>query len=321
MAYLGFDTSNYTTSVALYFPDENRIVHRKKLLPVKEGEKGLRQSDAVFHHTVQLSEITESLFDELKPQFDGVGASAFPRMAEGSYMPCFLVGLNTAKILSSSLGKKVKITSHQNGHIVAALYSSDCLHLLNERFIAFHVSGGTTEALLVEPDENEVIKCTLIATSLDLKAGQAIDRAGIMMGMRFPCGAEMDKLSRESDRSFGKIKVYSKDNDISLSGLENKCEKMFRDGESKADISKFCFHYICSALETMTDKILEEYGNLPILYSGGVMSNTLIKERLTKKYGGLFATPEFSSDNAAGVAILTYLKEKINVNCFKGITD
>ena len=321
MAYLGFDTSNYTTSVALYFPDENRIVHRKKLLPVKEGEKGLRQSDAVFHHTVQLSEITESLFNEVKPEIDGVGASAFPRMAEDSYMPCFLVGLNTAKILSSSLSKNVKITSHQNGHIVAALYSADNLKLLNERFIAFHVSGGTTEALLVEPDEDEVIKCTLIASSLDLKAGQAIDRAGVMMGMRFPCGAEMDKLSRESDRTFGKVKVYSKGKDISLSGLENKCRKMFDDGESKADISKLCFHYICSALETMTDKILEEYGNLPILYSGGVMSNTLIKERLTKKYGGLFASPEFSSDNAAGVAILTYLKEKINVNRFKGITD
>ena len=321
MAYLGFDTSNYTTSVALYYHDENRIVHRKKLLPVKEGEKGLRQSDAVFHHTVQLSEITESLFDEVKPEIDGVGASAFPRMAEDSYMPCFLVGLNTAKILSSSLGKDVKFTSHQNGHIVAALYSADNLKLLNERFIAFHVSGGTTEALLVEPDEDEVIKCTLIASSLDLKAGQAIDRAGVMMGMRFPCGAEMDKLSRESGRTFGKVKVYSKGKDISLSGLENKCRKMFDDGESKADISKFCFHYICSALETMTDKILEEYGNLPILYSGGVMSNTLIKERLTKKYGGLFASPEFSSDNAAGVAILTYLKEKINVNRFKGITD
>ena len=217
MAYLGFDTSNYTTSVALYFPDENRIVHRKKLLPVKEGEKGLRQSDAVFHHTVQLSEITESLFNEVKPEIDGVGASAFPRMAEDSYMPCFLVGLNTAKILSSSLSKNVKITSHQNGHIVAALYSADNLKLLNERFIAFHVSGGTTEALLVEPDEDEVIKCTLIASSLDLKAGQAIDRAGVMMGMRFPCGAEMDKLSRESGRTFGKVKVYSKGKDISLS--------------------------------------------------------------------------------------------------------
>ena len=309
MAYLGFDTSNYTTSVALYYPEENRIVHRKKLLPVKEGEKGLRQSDAVFHHTTQLHEITSELFSAESPSIDGVCASAFPRMAEGSYMPCFLVGLNTAKILSSALKKEIKITSHQNGHIVAALYSADRLSLLKEKFIAFHVSGGTTEALLVEPDEEEVIKCTLVASSLDLKAGQAIDRAGVMMGLRFPAGAEMDLLSQKSERDFGKIKVFSKGADVSLSGLENKCKKMLSDGESKEDISRFCFQYIGSALETMTDRIIEEYGKLPLLYSGGVMSNSIIKERLTKKYNGIFASPEFSADNAAGVAILACFKE------------
>ena len=224
-------------------------------------------------------------------------------------MPCFLVGLNTAKILATVLKKEVKITSHQNGHIVAALYSADRLDLLKERFIAFHVSGGTTEALLVEPDEAEVIKCTLVASSLDLKAGQAIDRAGVMMGLRFPSGAEMDLLSQKSERSFGKIKVFSKGADVSLSGLENKCRKMLSDGESKEDISRFCFQYICSALETMTDRIIEEYGNLPLLYSGGVMSNSIIRERLTKKYNGIFASPEFSADNAAGVAILACFKE------------
>lgn len=309
MAYLGFDTSNYTTSVALYYPEENRIVHRKKLLPVKEGEKGLRQSDAVFHHTTQLHKITSDLFGVESPSIDGVCASAFPRMAEGSYMPCFLVGLNTAKILSSVLKKEVKITSHQNGHIVAALYSADRLSLLKEKFIAFHVSGGTTEALLVEPDEDEVIKCTLIASSLDLKAGQAIDRAGVMMGLRFPAGAEMDLLSQKSERDFGKIRVFSKGADVSLSGLENKCKKMLSDGESKEDISRFCFQYIGSALETMTDRVIEEYGKLPLLYSGGVMSNSIIKERLTKKYNGIFASPEFSADNAAGVAILACFKE------------
>lgn len=309
MAYLGFDTSNYTTSVALYYPEENRIAHRKKLLPVKEGEKGLRQSDAVFHHTVQLQEVAVELFQKEKFSIDGICASAFPRMAEGSYMPCFLVGLNTAKILGSTLQKEVKITSHQNGHIMAALYSAGRLDLRKERFIAFHVSGGTTEALLVEPDENEVISCSLIASSLDLKAGQAIDRAGVMMGLRFPSGAEMDLLSQKSERDFGKIKVFSKGADVSLSGLENKCRKMLSDGESKEDISRFCFLYIASALEAMTDRIIEEYGCLPIVYSGGVMSNSLIKERLKRKYNGIFASPEFSADNAAGVAILAYFKE------------
>lgn len=309
MAYLGFDTSNYTTSAALYYPEENRIVHRKKLLPVKEGEKGLRQSDAVFHHTNQLHEISRELFENEKAVIDGIGASAFPRMAEGSYMPCFLVGLNTAKVLSCVLNKSVNITSHQNGHIVAALYSAGRLDLLKEKFLAFHVSGGTTEALLVEPCEEEIIKCTLVASSLDLKAGQAIDRAGVMMGLKFPSGAEMDKLAQKSERTFKKIKVYSKGADVSLSGLENKCRKMLSENESKEDISMFCFQYILSAVDTMTEKLLAEYGDLPLLYSGGVMSNSIIKEKLIEKYNGIFAIPEFSADNAAGVAILTYLKE------------
>lgn len=309
MAYLGFDTSNYTTSAALYYPEENRIVHRKKLLPVKEGEKGLRQSDAVFHHTNQLHEITRELFENEKAVIDGIGASAFPRMAEGSYMPCFLVGLNTAKVLSCVLNKSVNITSHQNGHIVAALYSAGRLDLLKEKFLAFHVSGGTTEALLVESCEEEIIKCTLVASSLDLKAGQAIDRAGVMMGLKFPSGAEMDKLAQKSERTFKKIKVYSKGADVSLSGLENKCRKMLSENESKEDISMFCFQYILSAVDTMTEKLLAEYGDLPLLYSGGVMSNSIIKEKLIEKYNGIFAIPEFSADNAAGVAILTYLKE------------
>ncbi len=310
MAYLGFDTSNYTTSIAAYFPEENRVLHFKKLLPVKEGEKGLRQSDAVFHHTVQLHEEAEKLFKTEKMLIEGIGASAFPRMAEGSYMPCFLVGVNTAKVLCAGLGKNVKITSHQNGHIIAALFSSGRLDLINERFIAFHVSGGTTEALLVEPDEKEVIKCTLIASSLDLKAGQAIDRAGVMMGLRFPCGAEMDALSKNATNEFKKLKVYSKDGSVSLSGLQNKAEKLFSEGESKENISRFCFEYIASALEIMTDNIIEKFGELPLVYSGGVMSNSIIKKRLKEKYNGFFASPEFSSDNAAGVAILAYLKEK-----------
>ena len=309
MAYLGFDTSNYTTSAALYYPEENRIVHRKKLLPVKEGEKGLRQSDAVFHHTNQLHEITRELFENEKAVIDGIGASAFPRMAEGSYMPCFLVGLNTAKVLSCVLNKSVNITSHQNGHIVAALYSAGRLDLLKEKFLAFHVSGGTTEALLVESCEEEIIKCTLVASSLDLKAGQAIDRAGVMMGLKFPSGAEMDKLAQKSERTFKKIKVYSKGADVSLSGLENKCRKMLSENESKENISMFCFQYILSAVDTITEKLLAEYGDLPLLYSGGVMSNSIIKEKLIEKYNGIFAIPEFSADNAAGVAILTYLKE------------
>lgn len=308
MAYLGFDTSNYTTSAALYFPDENRIVHRKMLLPVKSGEKGLRQSDAVFHHTQQLSEVCGSLFAECDFSAEAIGASAFPRMAEGSYMPCFLVGLNTARIISDLHGVSLHITSHQVGHILAALYSAGQLGLINERFIAFHLSGGTTEALLVEPDDEEIIRCTLIGKSTDLKAGQAVDRVGVMLGMKFPCGAELDVLSRESVQDY-KIRPCVKGTDVSLSGVENKCRAMLEKGESPCDIAKYCIQYISATVEKLTENIISEYGSLPLVYSGGVMSNSYMKERLGTRFGGIFAAPEFSSDNATGIAIMAYLKE------------
>ncbi len=311
MAYLGFDTSNYTTSAAVYFPDENKIVHRKMLLPVKDGEKGLRQSDAVFHHTQQLSRVCDNLFSDCNFKLDSIGASAFPRMAEGSYMPCFLVGLNTAKIISTLNGINLHITSHQVGHILSALYSADRLDLLSGRFIAFHVSGGTTEALLVEPDEAEIIKCTLIGKSADLKAGQAIDRVGVMLGMRFPCGAELDVLSRNSTMDY-KIKPSIKDTETSLSGVENKCRLMIEKGEAHCDIAKFCVQYISDSIEKLTENLLSEYGKLPLLYSGGVMSNSYMKERFQGNFGGIFAAPEFSSDNAAGIAIMAYIKENKN---------
>ncbi len=317
MAYIGFDTSNYTTSVAAYFPEENRILQLKRLLPVKEGEKGLRQSDAVFHHTVQLHSLTDELFKDNNITVDGICASAYPRAVDGSYMPCFLVGLNTAKVLGSVLKKEVKTTSHQNGHILAALYSAGKLELINERFIAFHVSGGTTEALLVEPDEKEVIKCTLVASSLDLKAGQAVDRVGVMLGLKFPCGAEMDVLAQNSTGKIQKAKPFSNGADVSFSGLQNKCEKMYKDGCCKEDICAFCFEYIASALQIMTEKIIENYGDLPLLYSGGVMSNSIIRSKFEKKYGALFADAQFSADNAAGVAILAYLKSASEENQIK----
>ena len=58
----------------------------------------------------------------------------------------------------------------------------------------------------------------------------------------------------------------------------------------------------------MADKLLEKYGNFPLLFAGGVMSNSIIRKSFEDKYGAYFASPEFSADNAAGIAYLTYRK-------------
>lgn len=304
--YLGFDTSNYTTSVALF--DGSEITQVKKLLNVNAGERGLRQSDAVFQHTVNIPELLLQLSDE-KYSLNAVGVSTRPRNVDGSYMPCFLVGKANALSVSRFSGVPLFETSHQLGHILAALYSCGKLDLINERFFAFHISGGTTEALLIEPDDDEIIKASTIACSTDLKAGQAIDRAGVMMGLEFPCGKELDRLSLLSDADY-KIKPSMNNLNCSLSGVENKAKRMFENGECRENISKFVLSCISSAIMEMTKRILKEYGNLPLVFAGGVMSNTLIKNNIKLKYNAYFAAPEFSCDNAAGTAIYAYLKDR-----------
>ena len=307
--FLGIDTSNYTTSVALYNSDNNEIISKKKLLPVKPGEKGIRQSDAVFHHTVQLPELMDELFDGKQYDILGVGVSVKPCNEEGSYMPCFLTGISVATSISNALNIPLYRFSHQDGHIVAALYSADKIDMINQRFIAFHISGGTSQALLVEPDD-KYFKTKIISDSLDLKAGQAVDRVGISIGLKFPCGPELEKLALNSNKKLQKIKVFRCDGNFSLSGVENKCKKMLDDGETPEDVSMFCLSYIYSAIYDTVNEILLNYGNLPVVFSGGVMSNSIIRKELLKKYNSYFAEPYYSSDNACGIAILASICNK-----------
>lgn len=307
--HLGIDTSNYTTSLSVYNDETGEIFQARKLLPVKSGALGLRQSDAVFHHTVQLPMMFDELFGERKFSLASVGVSVSPRDEEGSYMPCFLAGLSSAKAISNVNLIPINTFSHQAGHIAAALYSSDSLDLIDKEFIAFHLSGGTTEALLVRPDKAKIFKVSLIAKTLDLKAGQAIDRVGLMLGLQFPCGRELDSLSLKSEKNY-KIKPTMKGTDCCLSGVENKCGKMIESGENAADVAKYCITYIERTLEEMTKALIEKYGNLPLVYAGGVMSNSIISKSFTNKFGGRFASPQFSSDNAAGISILTSIVEK-----------
>lgn len=309
--FLGIDTSNYTTSAAFYSCEKNEIRQNKKLLPVKKGECGLRQSDAVFHHTNQLGDILKELLLNAG-DIRAVGVSARPRNIEGSYMPCFLAGKTAAEIITYTCGAKLYYTSHQAGHIAAALYSCGRTDLFDRKFIAFHVSGGTTDCLLCTPDAEEILNVQNFSGSLDLKAGQAVDRIGVMLGLDFPCGKEFEKLAEKSDRKF-KINIKLKGNDCCLSGLENKCRKMYQDGERKEDVSKYCLDFIGRTLIAMTTGAIEELGELPVVYAGGVMSNRYIRSMLEKHSEAYFAEPDFSCDNAAGVALIAAEKYKRNV--------
>ena len=305
MPVLGLDTSNYTTSAAVFDGEGGR--NQGRLLEVRPGELGLRQSDALFQHVKHLPEVVEALLGEGGlGTVQAVGASTRPRAVEGSYMPCFLAGASQGQVLSRVLGVPFYAFSHQQGHLAAAAWSAGRLDLLDRPFLAWHLSGGTTELLRVEPGEDGVaVRAEILGGTSDISAGQLIDRTGVLLGLPFPAGKEVEKLSRQAQkREYYKVKVNGLT--FSLSGMENKVRQMVQRGEEPAEIAWFAQETVCRVVQACTKAAMEAYPGLPVLCSGGVASNGRLKELLRQNCGALFAQPQFSTDNAMGTAILTW---------------
>ena len=302
MSVIGFDTSNYTTSIAWLNGTDG--VNCSKLLPVKAGELGLRQSDAVFHHTKSLPELSGRLFSNIEPgRITAVGVSTRPRAVDGSYMPCFMVGYSHAKLLADAYGVPLVECSHQQGHVAASLWSAGRLDLMDTPHLAWHLSGGTTELLLVEPDGKNV-KCTKIGGTTDISAGQLIDRTGQLLGLPFPAGKHIDALSREaSNKDLFKVKCPGME--FSLSGVQNKVNAYFESCQNTAETAGYALRCVCHAVYTATKNAMAAYPCLPVLFSGGVASNGMLREKIAP-LNPVFAKPEFSTDNAMGVAVLAY---------------
>lgn len=324
LCWVGFDTSNYTTSAAACTLDDDGklcvIANCKSPLPVAEGGRGLRQSDAVFAHTKNLPELVERLDWHIKGyRVAAVGYSSRPRDLEDSYMPCFLCGRVAAYSFACGRNIPVYDFSHQNGHIMAALYSSGAMldGVLQKRFLAFHLSGGTTEAVLIEPgattDEkgrDGFFSSRLVGCTEDINAGQAIDRVGVAMGLKFPCGKEMEALASQYTGRIPSMKICVRDGRCNLSGLENRAVKLWEETGDRSLVSAFVFSVISKTVLAMTEQLIDVSGNTPIdtvLYAGGVMSNKLMRPSLSegKPYRVYFAEPAFSADNAAGIALMT----------------
>lgn len=287
--FLGIDTSCYTTSVAVVSASGEVLADRRRLLEVKQGSRGLRQSEGVFQHMKNLPLLIEEV-KEFLPHIKAVAVSSKPRNQEDSYMPVFLAGESFARAVAASLDVPLIFTDHQSGHIMAAAKSSGFEP--DREFVTIHLSGGTTETLKVCGDKAEIIGRTL-----DIPAGQLIDRTGVMCGLKFPCGKEMDKLATETDI---KLPVSVKGTDINFSGAEIQAERLYKSGASAGEIYRAVFDCIARSLE----KAIKNAGDFDVLPVGGVSSNTVIREHLMKVFGEKvhFAERVYMTDNAVGVA-------------------
>lgn len=307
MRTLGIDTSNYTTSAAVF--DGRDGYNAGRLLTVRPGELGLRQSDALFQHVKALPQ----RFQELKEagwleELSAIAASDRPRAVEGSYMPCFLAGNSLGQSLALTLGVPFYQVSHQQGHLAAAAWSAGRTELLDRPMLAWHLSGGTTELLYVKPDGVNVSAHRIGGTS-DISAGQLIDRTGVLLGLAFPAGKAVDALAEgQTGRKFS---VKLNDLTFSLSGMENKVRAMAAQGEEPGQICGFVLETVADVVRRATLAALELHPGVPVLCSGGVASNRRLRAVMSEACGAVFAQPCYSTDNAIGVAILAHrLREK-----------
>ena len=301
MGVLGIDTGNYTTSVAWF--DGSKGQNCSRLLPVKQGELRLRQSDAVFAHIKSLPELSGRLFSHIgRENITAVGVSTRPRAVEGSYMPCFLVGYSHAKLLSDALGVPLVEVSHQQGHVAAALWSAGRMELMDVPHLAWHLSGGTTELLLITPEGKNVRAEKLGGTS-DISAGQLIDRTGKLLGLQFPAGKALDALSREVDAAEAfRVQVHGLT--FPFSGLPKQVAGHHAAAHGAAETARYALRSVIGCILRTTEAARKAYPGLPVVFSGGVASNAMLREACAGT-DAVFAQPQFSTDNAMGVAILT----------------
>ena len=301
MNVIGIDTSNYKTSIALF--DGSHAVKSSPLLPLKREKLDLRQSDAVFSHIKSLPELSGRLFSDMQGKHvDAVGVSTRPRAVDGSYMPCFLVGYSHAKLLSDAFSVPLIEVSHQQGHVAASLWSAGRLDLMEKPHLAWHLSGGTTELLLVQPDGKNVV-CTKIGGTTDISAGQLIDRTGQLLELPFPSGKHLDALSAQAVLR-ETFPVKCNECSFSLSGVQNKVQQFHEQHGIPAETAAYALRCVAKAVYRATEQALAAHPGLEVVFSGGVASNSMLRQ-VMQPLRPVFAQPQYSTDNAMGVAVLT----------------
>ena len=302
--FLGIDTSNYTTSAAAVTP-AGEVFCAKRLLAVPQGSRGLRQSDALFCHTRDFPSVLEECLAGMRRSLGdlpllGVGVSTAPRPVEGSYMPCFLAGASAARSIALASGVPLYELSHQEGHVEAALFGTaeEGKSLKEKEFLAFHLSGGTTELLWVK-ENGARWQVEPIAQALDLTCGQFIDRCGVKLDLPFPAGAHLELLAERATLR-ERVRVPKKEAGINLSGFENRFDQKKEKGASPEELAGFVFDVTEEAIRTL---LSFAPAGLPVLFSGGVTSSRLLKGRLEEERF-YFAPPQYCADNAIGTALL-----------------
>ena len=303
--YLGVDTSNYTTSVSCV-SNEGIVFERRTMLSVPLGDRGLRQSDAVFQHVRNLPPLISAMLAEIdRAKVRAVAVSAKPTASAESYMPVFLAGKLAATSIASSLQVPLYETTHQAGHVRAALLGQE-ERFSDSPFLAMHLSGGTTDLLLVHQEAGIIGAIERIGGCDDLHAGQFVDRVGVRLGLSFPSGVSLEALARTAKDCSIKIPASVRALNCSFSGQESQCQRLIEGGTAQESVAYAVYDCMARTFSKLLTNAFVETGCKTALLSGGVSGSLLLREILQQRLNTelFFARSGLSSDNAVGTALL-----------------
>ena len=305
---LGFDTSCYTTSIAGVALNGKILFNHQVPLNVPHGERGLQQSVALFHHLKNLPLATAYIRESMpRGSLAAVCASVRPRPAKDSYMPVFQFSHHIGQAVSDLFQVPFYPVSHQESHIMAGLYAVKGPH--SSDFLALHLSGGTTELLFVHPTQTG-LEIDLVGNSLDIPAGQFVDRIGVAMGLSFPAGPHLEELAAIGTGSVmltGRVKGL----DVSFSGPETQGQRLIKENTPYSEVAYAVYDLLSRIVSKWILRAVEMGYPKEILLVGGVSSSNIfrqgLQDRLKKRNRNIrvfFASPELSKDNAVGTALL-----------------
>ncbi len=277
-------------------PELASRAHLKTIIPVIE--------EALAQANVSVKELT------------AVAATNTPGL-----MGALLVGVNTAKGLALSLGIPLIGVHHIEAHIFSALLEAEKPEL---PFLALVVSGGHTMLVIVKA----VGVYTVIGKTLDDAAGEAFDKVGKMLGLGYPAGPVVDRISKTGNPNFMRFPrpmIYETSYDFSFSGIKTSVLYYLRDHPEVItthlnDVAASFQQAVVDVLVTKTIRAAKEFSIRDIVCVGGVSANTALRAALSEeasKTGRRFLTtrPMLSTDNAAMIAMLGALKLE------QGLTD
>ncbi|MCL6631658.1 MAG: peptidase M22 [Alicyclobacillus herbarius] len=325
---LGIDTSNYTTSLAAVDVSGQHVIQARRILPVPAGERGLRQSEALFFHVQRLPLLLDELYAQLlsidaKVEWLGIGVSSRPRPLGRSYMPVFTVGVQFGLALARSHGIPLLPVSHQENHLAAAEYGlskglspdesaeADFAPSLGP-FIGIHVSGGTSDVLVAERTRFGY-RIEQVGEGLDLHAGQFVDRVGVAMGLPFPAGPHLERLAEGAEKAFP-LPSRVIDGQMSFSGPCSAALRALADGVSAASVAQGVQTCIANSLVKAIAFAYQQHPEVQgVMIAGGVAANRTIRQRVRHRLRiqlpGVpvaVAPPEYARDNAVGTAHLAH---------------